>query len=374
MQSIVSIVSYTFLPAKTGGEKGIALFYKYLSRYCRLTCAGTRANGTPDGNYTLVPVFSSSPFRYINPFLVFRIRRIIRETNASFLEIEHPYFGWLGFILSRITGTQLIVHSHNIEYARWKTIGKWWWPIMKWYERFTHRSARFNFFKTEEDRQSAIAVFGLAPSTCAVITYGIEGNHIPEETERNRCKATLRQQHGINDDATIFLFNGSLDYAPNLLALHELLEKINPLFANQGRPYTLLICGKGLPASMNGLKEYAKQHVVYAGFVDDISVYFKGADVFVNPVTEGGGIQTKLVEALSYNLTVISSRKGATGVPLTVTGDKLLVVDNNNPLSFARAMAEARTDTDVPTAFFEHFNWDNIAAKASHFISGTHQD
>ncbi|MDE3249811.1 MAG: glycosyltransferase family 4 protein [Bacteroidota bacterium] len=370
MQSIVSIVSYTFLPAKTGGEKGIALFYKYLSRYCRLTCAGTRANGKPDGNYTLVPVFSSSPFRYINPFLVFRIRRVVKKANAGFLEIEHPYFGWLGFIVSRITGTKLIVHSHNIEYARWKTIGKWWWPIMKGYEQFTHRKAHYNFFKTEEDRQSAIAAFGLNPACCTVITYGIEDDKIPPDAERNRCQAMLRQQYGISENATLFLFNGSLNYSPNLLALQELLDKINPLFEKQGRPYKLLICGKGLPEPMNGLKDYASHNVVYAGFVDDISIYFKGADVFVNPVTEGGGIQTKLVEALSYNLTVISSRKGATGIPLTVTGDKLQVVDNNDPQSFARAMASVRTDSDLPVAFFEHFNWDNIAAKASRFLAG----
>lgn len=372
MQSIVSIVSYTFLPAKTGGEKGIALFYKYLSRYCRLTCAGTRANASPDGDYTLIPVFSSSPARYINPFLVFRVQRIIRQTNASFLEIEHPYFGWLGFILSRFTGAQLIVHSHNIEYARWKTIGKWWWPIMRAYERFTHRSARYNFFKTEEDRQTAIAEFGLNPATCAVITYGIESIQIPDHAERKRCRTILQHQHGIGDNETIYLFNGSLNYAPNLLALQELLDKINPLFEKEGRPYKLLICGKGLPESMSGLKDYTAHHVVYAGFVDDISIYFKGADVFVNPVTEGGGIQTKLVEALSYNLTVISSRKGATGVPLTVTGDKLLIVDNNSPVSFARAMGAAKTNTDLPASFFDHFNWNNIAAKASRFLADEH--
>lgn len=364
MQSIVSIVSYTFLPAKTGGEKGIALFYKYLSRYCRLTCVGTRANGEADGNYTLVPSFSSSPVRYINPLLIFRIRSTIRENRAAYLEIEHPYFGWLGYLLSRITGTQLIVHSHNIEYARWKTIGKWWWPIMKTYEKFTHRAARFSFFKTEEDRQTAIRVFGLEPDTCSVITYGIEGNAVPEDSERMRCRSILEQAHGISGEETIFLFNGSLNYAPNFLALQELLDKINPVFAEQGRPYKLLICGKGLPASLNNLRAYADRNVIYAGFVDDISIYFKGADVFVNPVTEGGGIQTKLVEALSYNLTVISSRNGATGIPLSVTGEKLLVVDNNQPNAFAQAMNNAKTNTKLPEAFFEHFNWDKIAARA----------
>jgi hypothetical protein len=64
---------------------------------------------------------------------------------------------------------------------------------------------------------------------------------------------------------------------------------------------------------MNELKNYADQNIIYAGFVDDISIYFKGADVFINPVSYGGGIKTKLVEALGYNLNAVSTSNGAIG-------------------------------------------------------------
>ncbi len=37
---------------------------------------------------------------------------------------------------------------------------------------------------------------------------------------------------------------------------------------------------------------------------------------------DGGGIKTKLVEALGYNMNVVTTTSGAIGVPLSITGEK----------------------------------------------------
>ena len=44
MTNVLSIISYPFLPAKMGGQKGIALFNKYFGQNVNLTCAGVKAN------------------------------------------------------------------------------------------------------------------------------------------------------------------------------------------------------------------------------------------------------------------------------------------------------------------------------------------
>lgn len=368
MSSIISIVSYPYLPAKTGGQKGIALFYQFFSKYNTLTCITTKKNEPALANYTVIKSISNSPLRYINPFLFFPVRQLVQKQQATHLLLEHPYFGWLGVLLKRTCRVKLVVHSHNIEFQRWKTLGKWWWPILASYEKFTHRNADYNFFKTDEDKASAITHFGLHPEKCLTATYGIEWNTAPSAAEKQSCRLVLEQQHNIAPGTTIFLFNGSLDYAPNLQAVKNILEKINPLFIEKRTSYKIIICGKGLPAGLHALKDYADKNIIYAGFVDDISLYFKGSDIFINPVIEGGGIQTKLVEALGHNLSVISTRKGATGVPVQVTGTKLAVVEDGDWTGFAHAMAAADGKGDIPAAFFEHFYWQNIAARASRFI------
>ncbi len=369
MSTIVSIVSYPFLPAKTGGQKGIALFYKYFSRSCRLTVISTKKNSIAAAEgYEVINSISNSKLRYINIFLFFSIYKTIKRLNATHLLLEHPYYGWLGILLKRASGVKLVVHSHNIELLRWKSLAKWWWPVLSFYEKKTHRTADYNFFKTDKDKDFALTHFGLKAEKCTTITYGIEWNAVPAATERQQCRMKLQLQHNIKPGTTIFLFNGSLGYPPNLQAVKTILSAINPLLLQTNTFYKIIICGKGLPAEMNELKEYEAENIIYTGFVEDISLYFKGADIFINPVVEGGGIQTKLVEALGYNLTVITTVNGAVGVPLEITGHKMKVIEDNNWPGFANAMTAGNNSTDIPAAFFDHFYWENIAAKANDFI------
>src|SRR3982751_893509 len=99
MTSVVSIAPYKFLPAKIGGQKGIALFNQYISKYVQFICLTIKGNENTLANYKAISVFSKSRLRYINPLYFFRIRNILRKEKATHLLIEHPYFGWLGIIL-----------------------------------------------------------------------------------------------------------------------------------------------------------------------------------------------------------------------------------------------------------------------------------
>jgi glycosyltransferase involved in cell wall biosynthesis len=165
------------------------------------------------------------------------------------------------------------------------------------------------------------------------------------------------------------LFNGTLDYKPNVDAIERIIDSINPaLMAKTGFTYKIIICGKSLPASFNGLQHQLQNNIIYAGFVDDINIYFYGADIFINPVTDGGGIKTKLIEALTADLCCITTRSGATGVPSVVTGKKMLVTEDDDWKSFADAIFAADISAHIPAVFFEHFYWGNIAAKAATII------
>jgi glycosyltransferase involved in cell wall biosynthesis len=161
-----------------------------------------------------------------------------------------------------------------------------------------------------------------------------------------------------------------LDYQPNLDALKIILYKINPILkSTQGFDYTIIICGKNLPIEMNELKDEKVNNIIYAGFVDDITIYFKGADIFINPVIDGGGIKTKLVEALGYNLSCISTVEGAIGVPQSITGNKLKIIDHKNWEAFASSTMDINPSKGmIGAAFFNHFFWDKIAEKAANVI------
>lgn len=368
MATIISIVSYPFLPAKVGGQKGVALFNKYFSKYHHLICITTEKNDPAAAEgYQVLNILSNSKFRYINVFYFFLIRKMIRKNNATHLLLEHPYYGWLGILLKSFCHVKLIVHSHNIEGLRWKTLGKWWWKILWRYEKMVHRSADYNFFIHDDDKKYGIEKFGLQPSKCITMTYGIEWETIPSKEEVMHCKKLIIEKHAIKSDETILFFNGAFNYMPNIQGLKKIIEVINPmLLQKKDFKYKILICGRDIPAEISN-KQYP--NIIFAGFVDDVSVYFKAADIFLNPISEGGGIKTKLVEALGYNLNAVSTKNGAIGINPDWCNNKLSICDDNNWGLFSELVLEAADYlADMLPVYFENFYWGFSTKRAAEFI------
>ncbi|MDP4131892.1 MAG: glycosyltransferase [Bacteroidota bacterium] len=365
--NIVSLVSYPFLPARTGGQKGIALFYKYFSRYHQVTCITTEKNDPrlAEG-YRLLNILSSTSFRYINPLYFFRIRRILRETKASHLILEHPYYGWLGVLLKKSCGIKLVVHSHNLEGNRWKSLGKWWWPILWAYEKYTHRQADYNFFISDSDRQYAIWKFGLQSARCLTVSFGIEIPSPPSPVAVDTAQNVLHKQYGLSREIPLLFFNGAFKYRPNLDALENLLYRVNPILQHKAFPYFLLICGIDIPDKFFSETFPAVQVV---GFAEDLELYLQGCNVFLNPVITGGGIKTKLVEALGYNLNAVSTESGSVGVDPLLCGGKLQVCKDEDWMAFADSIIQGtEKKRDVPARFYDHFYWGNITRRAGEFI------
>lgn len=369
MIRIASLVPYKFIPAIKGGEKAIYYFLQYLSKYATISCFTVEENCLSEKeNFTPVSLGSTrNKWRYVNPALLFTLKKELKKRELKHLIIEHPYYGWLGFLLKKMTGAKLIIRSHNIESNRFKTMKKWWWRVLYYYEKFTHRIADLNLFITEEDKNFAINTFHVSPEKSIVITYGIENNKTVTIEEKMIVKKKVCEELALPLSTILILFNGTLDYGPNREGLDLILKNINPLLINKiNQFYKIIICGLRLPEVYNDLKAYSSQNIIYKGFVDDIDLYFKAADLFVNPIVDGGGIKTKLVEALATNTPSVSFATGAFGVPASITGNHLKIIADRDFEAFANAIVETSLEKkdNIPHSFFEHFSWDRIAKKA----------
>jgi glycosyltransferase involved in cell wall biosynthesis len=365
---IVSIIPYKILPAQLGGEKGIALFNQYLGEHLPITGIATRNNDALLAkNYTMHNVLANGKSKYANVFLYFLVRRFIKKEQATHLLIEHPYFGWLAWLIKRTMRITWVVHSHNIEFMRSKSIGRWWWKALMWYERWVYRQADQVFFISEDDKEFAIKHMGIDGAKSTAVTYGIEQAAIPSDAGVARQK--LQAVHGFGDNEILLLFNGALYHHTNYDALQVILDHINPVLLQQKLPYKILVCGKGLPASFNELKHYKDKNVIYAGFVDDISIHFKAADLFLNPIISGGGVKTKAIEAIAMDCTVVSTEIGALGLIREVCGEKLKVVaDKDWPAFSAQVLQAMNTRVHTPHAFFEYYYWGHITAKVARIL------
>src|SRR5687767_8596352 len=181
---ILSIIPYKILPAKLGGEKGIAVFNEYLAQRAELIGI-TTANNDPSlaKGYRLLNFLSDNRSRYGNIFLLRKIKEIIHKEKITHLITEHPYYGWLAWMLRKATGVTWVVHSHNIEYMRSMSIGRWWWKALRSYEGWAYRNADKVFFISDDDRNHAIKHLGADPRKSLTVTYGIEQSRIPEDKE-----------------------------------------------------------------------------------------------------------------------------------------------------------------------------------------------
>lgn len=371
MLKLLDIVPYNYLPYFSGGQKSIAQFLEYLGKDTDLTVIGTVNNDAACAkNYTHVPLLKKSFTRYFDLSLLHKTVSLIKKNKYDAVIWEHPYFSWLAYRVKKRTGIRTIIHTHNIEYQRFKSNGKWWWPFLEVYERKCFQRADIIFCISPEDREFAITQWKIAPEKCFNIPFGVAIKNYPED--KALCRKTIAAKHKIGENEKILLFNGLLNYKPNLDALLIILKEINPLLLSLiSFPYKIIICGKGLPEQLTELKEYADKNVIYAGFVDDIEMYLKATDIFLNPVQIGGGIKTKMVEAIAYGAVVISSETGAAGIEKSVCGDKLNIVPDNNPAAFAEAIIKNTGSGSVtPQSYYDHYYWGSIIKKSIAAIGG----
>lgn len=365
--SVLGIISYKVFPAQMGGQKCAVAFYTHLAKHTKVVLAVSKENAAVDENIKNIhPVLYHHRWGFANLLRVFRLRKLIRQENIDVVCIEHSYLGWLGILLRWFTKKPFVIRSHNIEAHRFRDMHKALWRIYLVYEKWVHRKADHSFFITEEDRQWAIVNYGVDAKKTSVVTYGTDISAAITHKQRSDHRSQLIYEHNLRIDTRLFLFNGTLDYLPNTDALRIIITELLGLLQSMRFPFRIFVCGNRLSGKWQRvLAGYPE--IIYKGFVNDISLYFKGTDCMINPVTLGGGVKTKLVEALSYNQPGISTESGAKGIPPEIAGANLVVVSDYDWPAFANSMrvkSGAVLQTDTPPAFYQMFSWDAIVQKA----------
>ena len=361
MNRVLAIAPYSYLPFSSGGQKFIAQFLEYLGKEVDLTVISVAENDfSLAKTYKTIPLLKKTFKRYLDYSLVSKISALVKEKEFDTIIWEHPYYWWLASRIKKRTGVKTIIHTHNIEYQRFQSLGKWWSPILKIYERIAFNKADAIFFITQEDKEYAITHWNIDKEKCIDVPFGIELKEQP--ADKKNATVVIAQKHSINNKEKILLFNGVLDYKPNLSALKIILSQINPLLlAHTEFSYKIIVCGKRLPEEMNSLKEYTNKNIIYAGFVSDIEIYFKSAAILLNPVQSGGGVKTKMVEAIAFGTTVIATETGAVGLDENICGNKLIVIKDNDWTSFTEAIIQhAPESSATPATFYAKYYWGNI--------------
>lgn len=110
------------------------------------------------------------------------------------------------------------------------------------------------------------------------------------------------------------LFVGFLPHTPNTDALKYFIREEWPLIRRRDPEARLTVVGEGASNALRGLMY--DQGVEYLGYVEDLRAIYRDTRVYVAPVTSGGGIRTKIVEAMTAGIPIVCNSFAPAGLGL----------------------------------------------------------
>lgn len=351
---VVFVVPYRFIPPENGGHKAAYGFASWVSKTCDFSVVTTSKN-KGEAPFHWIPLFGEHPIKYVNILLGRMWWQFFRKTRPNWCITFQPFIALSLIPWLAIFGIKLMIYVQNIEFQRFRSINKWWWPILYAFEWIAYKKADILLFIAPTDLQIAVETFSLNPEKCLVIHYGTNLSQMP--TDRPYAKDQLIQQLGLQKDTKILLFFGPQNYAPNADAVQWIFKELYPkLLATEGLKFDILICGGGMPKAMRS-KFAGTPHFHYLGFVQDIDLHVKGADIMLNPIATGGGVKTKIIEAIALGTPVISFATGALGVDAPAAGQMLTQVEDHQLDSFTNAIVNLLNayPAGTPDAFYQTY-------------------
>lgn len=368
---IVVVQAFQFLPPSNGGHRAGFAFCKALAETQAMACITTNNNPTDYAPFQVLSLFEDTKNKYLSPQVANRIIHQAKALKATTLLLHQPFMAPILFKKARRAGLKIVLYAHNLEYQRFKSMGKIWWPIMYQLEKWSMHFADQVLFISEDDLQEAIEVFKLPSSKLTSAPYALSQKQSPN---RETARKAIRDQLNISEKTKLLYFYGPMDYLPNREALLLLLQEIIPQLKQAGEDFMLMLSGKNLDSSLTQLIAQYPKEVKWLGFVDDFEQQLQAADLMLNPIWLGGGVKIKLMEALANGVTAVSFQSGALGIDPTTVPQKLHLIPDQDTASFVhkiQALTPAELQTPTPNAYYQKYAGSKIIER---FLKGLNLD
>ena len=185
--------------------------------------------------------------------------------------------------------------------------------------------------------------------------------------------ADFNATEALRESKTI-LFVGAMDRPVNIQAAMYFHTQVLPLIRKEIPDVHFYIVGNKPPDEIKALGNN-DHNVFVTGFVEDVKPFFLRATVFVAPLFIGGGVITKILDAMAAGLPVITSSIGNEGID-ALPGKDLLIA--NTPEDFAKMALLLMNDHNLWSAYSEngkafvrkHFDWDKTVEQTENDYKG----
>jgi glycosyltransferase involved in cell wall biosynthesis len=171
-----------------------------------------------------------------------------------------------------------------------------------------------------------------------------------------------------------FLFVGSFAHGPNRSAAKFLVDKVWPRVAQYTKSGQLILAGRGSRAFIRALGS-RNPRIQALGFVEDLGPIYRECRLFVAPLTEGGGIKIKILEAMARGIPVVTTPIGAEGI---VDSDEEAITIATPDATFSETMIQALNSPEdirqqakrARRIIEERFSWSAITEMLTFIYEG----
>jgi glycosyltransferase involved in cell wall biosynthesis len=258
------------------------------------------------------------------------IAKKVRDTNFDIVQIELAHMGQYVEALNEHPHTVLREYDLTfLHYARrvrttqvlWRKLYHFiQWRRMRRYEIKVAR--RFKKVIVPSQQTKAQLVKHLPERQVEAIPFGITLPGISGVSPQPRSGGKR------------LLFVGAMGRPYNVESVFYFYEEIWPLITAEEPDAAFWIVGSEPPAHLHQLAE-RDNRIRVTGFVEDLTPYYLEADLFIAPLTIGGGVVTKILDALAMARAVVTTSVGNEGIGAQ-DGRDLIIADT--PQAFAGAV------------------------------------
>lgn len=169
-------------------------------------------------------------------------------------------------------------------------------------------------------------------------------------------------------DKNLLSYVGNLKVAANVDTLHWIITDILPKIHSDVK---FMVIGK-CPDEIRGKYKDNKQ-VIFTGRVKNLVEYIRKSQIFLSPILYGTGIKTKILEAMSMGVPVVTNDIGAEGIDAE-DGKEFWVRNNSAAIAgqvdyllnhYGTALSVAEAGKKVVEKKYE---WDNIYKEFSKIL------
>lgn len=267
--------------------------------------------------------------RFYSPAYESLLAELLQHNTFDVVQVEGIYMGIYLPVIRKHTNAPVVLRSHNIEHQIWERLSyRATNPIKKWYLRHLYKKIKSFEHTIMHDFDAIMAITTLDEVFYQNAGYYKELITLTPGVEVSTTEASYPLE---NQDVCML---GSLEWQPNIEALHWLLQKVWPKVCETLHDAHLHVAGKNPSDAIMAIQQ---KGVTIHGEVENAQRFLEKSPILVVPLHSGGGMRIKILEGMALGKCVITTSIGAEGIQV-LHGHDIVIADTDQ--AFTSALIE----------------------------------